>query len=427
MAAERTPIEIWHQIIREATRIPSWALDGTLYDPLEPKGSLKHIRPDQTHLLFPRLLSIKTSISLVCKSWRHLCSEFLYEFLVIHHDETIIHLLNKFQTIDMNIHKVFRIDFFPSLFDINRAGHFPSASTLISLCPSLLAVAFHAHICMWNTSKDPVFEVIAKTPSIRCFEWHALRQGLPKALVSFLESNSSQTWSFLINYASPEYKYHELGNARLPEPRVAPMDDEGILLFSQDPPPRVTRHMIFGNSIDMSFLHYPNEAIHNMSMSIITLHPCTLEDSTDFLSSLPPTVDTLIIYIKDILVSSPSIAYHVKRVGLKLDWEQSTGTAMPSPPEIDYCFNILVGYDTPHLYFPSLQRLQLNDPELATTMRARPHQLRLWEHRCSSRGILLCDEFGNRFKTGSYYPGVSNSQSKVRKTSKDPNLKNKHY
>lgn len=393
MAVERTPVEIWSQILREATRLPSRVFDGTLYDPIKPKGSsIPQTHPKEIYPFILSLFDTKLSFSLVCRSWKQICSEFLYESLFINRAETVSRLVNKFKTIDMNLHKVFRIDFYPSY--TGTFGDISSASELVSLCPFLLAVAFHDHIF---DVEDPVFVTLLRSSSLRCFEWHT-HQRLPNVIASPLLP--ARNWSLFINYVSgsgyaPRW---ESGVNDIVQRDIMCNEngflEEGNLQELQRSEP--SRHMILGSWINMDLPLDPNDVIH--TINILTLNKHMFRYSSDFLSNLPPGIHTLLIYVKDIPASLASVAQHIKRIGLK-------GTSMPSSTEFDHYFNILIGNNTSHIYFPSLQILQLHDLPLATALRTRPHQLRLWAHRCSSKGILLCDEFGNQFGSGNR-PGM---------------------
>lgn len=368
MAIERIPIEIWYQIIREATWVPSWVLNGTLYDPIRriPRRPFpKH--PKQIYPILRRLIQIKISIALVCKSWSQVCSEFLHEFLFIHQERTIVRLVNKYQTIDMNLHKVLRIDFFPS----KDSGHLSSASALISMCPSLLAVAFHDHVI---NIEYLVFEILAESQSLCCFEWY-IPQELPKAITSSIKARN---WSFYI-----------CGHPRFERLNILDVlrDSTEALYDPKFEHVEPIRHLVLDDRVNENSFVDTNHV--NYTMNILTLYGFTFRYRNDFLSNLPPTVHTLVINVEDIPASVSFVARYVKHIGLR-------GNSTPSSAEIDHYFNLLIGDNA---YFPSLQFLQLADSPLVIAFRKRPHQLRLWTRRCSSWGVSLRDESGNRFES----------------------------
>lgn len=379
MAIERVPIEIWYQIIREATYIPSWVLDGTLYDPIRriPTRSFpKH--PRQIYPILRRLLQIKISISLVCRSWSQICSEFLHEFLFIHQERTIVRLMNKYSTINMNhLHKVLRIDFLAP----KDSETLSSASSLISMCPSLLAVAFHQDDLHVDSQ---VFEVLAESESLCCFEWY-IPAHVPKMITRY--SIKARNWSFYICGHSPFEREFECDGLDILD--VLRDTTEKSLRYDALYPKleqvEPIRHLVLADWINESTFLNKNHI--NRTMNILTIN--TFRYQSDLLSNLPPSVHTLVFNIGDIPASLSFIAQHVKYLGLR-------GSTTSSPAEFDHYFNLLIGNNA---YFPSLKLIQLIDPRLASAFRKRPHQLKLWTRRCSSWGVSLCDESGNRFQS----------------------------
>lgn len=190
--SKRMPPELWIKVIRAATNLPE-AFDTTYNDVLAPTGAAPALHSPEMLVMMRASLTTKLAISLVCKTWKIICIEFLYEFVLVSHAIHLPLLVDIFSRPNPGASKwVRRLDFVYAVPDqlthesegvsysdrqLNDA-----AAQLVCQCPHLrvfssrISGRYVDSAALDASIRSLTFALIHVAGSLESIEWHTYRR-----------------------------------------------------------------------------------------------------------------------------------------------------------------------------------------------------------------------------------------------------------
>lgn len=449
MASKKVPSEIWLRIIRDASYVP--LVDTSDHDPLgHPAGVSHKIQSGKALEFYKEALSIKYTISLVCRSWHIIVDEFLYECIVVQDATHIPFLVDQLSRIGTRISsKIQRLEL---LFETpgrkiqykgvsyNSKRLALAAAKLICLCPRLRAFSSSATLWQGRGIREGEFHqflmaallVVQDTiESLDLRSYHSTKTmldfyylHLPKLRLLICSWDSGCCVSPFDNLrchteVSTEHTDESLWEVdQISAENKYDSDDEFERSLSSKPKTRDISLWAYPylHTLDLHFygdwlpLHdmipgYLDSLRHIVIGPVANMH--ILDHNWCFLSQvnivtfrragllqfhnleyrLPPTVDTIVFHIQELPITPMAFPF-IKRIGLM-------GVESLTPDEFDYAFDQFVGgWRSTEDNFAILEMIRFMDASVSTIRRTKQSQLRLWARRSWSKGVQLQDETG---------------------------------